>query len=512
MKKTNRKVFIFSILLTICLIHVSCKKDDVIKESVSQNWNALLENINDPLPPDSYSYEETLISEDTILQNGERWICQTREISATNNPSDFLVIGGAAGEYIWPFSLVQGNTITSPSPERIPVRRGAGELIIDNLTGTNVSSVLIDETTHSNVIEAANEIISNQSNNFPAKLNLNILKVRSQEELAWKLGLNAKFFRFFSAESNFEMSKDQNVNTFIVELKQSYYTLFTERPSKLEDFFHPEVTTKDLEPFIANDNPPAYVSSVTYGRIFYLLIESVEESASIEASLNASFAYGGFDGSGKHVSDLKSLKIQAFVYGGEKDAATEAIKAGPAQLDKFLTELNNGATITSGVPLSYTIRSVKTDKLLKNGIATEYELQNCELLPPNIDLYPLEIDFGSVCPWESFTKTLIITNSGGSETFYEFSLKNCFWELQAPTPCASSDFTGSFSLLPGESKIINITISTALGGLGAPNLCLSKLASTDCYYELTWDSGTKNGVINIPLKIEKILSSNDPSC
>jgi hypothetical protein len=57
-----------------------------------------------------------------------------------------------------------------------------------------------------------------------------------------------------------------------------------------------------------------------------------------------------------------------------------AINSGQGTLDDWRQNLNDAATITTGLPLSYVVRSVATDMIVKNGIATQYETRDCDFV------------------------------------------------------------------------------------------------------------------------------------
>ena len=60
----------------------------------------------------------------------------------------------------------------------------------------------------------------------------------------------------------------------LVELKEEYYTMSFVTPTSVEAFFDPSLTAEELQTKIGPDNPVAFIKSVTFGRIFYLLYES----------------------------------------------------------------------------------------------------------------------------------------------------------------------------------------------------------------------------------------------
>ena len=80
-------------------------------------------------------------------------------------------------------------------------------------------------------------------------------------------------------------------------------------PMGSEGVFGPNVRATDLAPYMGPGNPPVYVSSVTYGRRFFLLIESTssvtEMKASIQASYDAALVSGSLDASAIYVKNLQ---------------------------------------------------------------------------------------------------------------------------------------------------------------------------------------------------------------
>ena len=81
----------------------------------------------------------------------------------------------------------------------------------------------------------------------------------------------------------------------------------------------------DLDPFIGPGNPAAYISSVAYGRRFYILVESTQTSTEIEAAISASYnaaaAGGAIDAEATYVRDLDEVRIKVHAMGGDQSLA-----------------------------------------------------------------------------------------------------------------------------------------------------------------------------------------------
>jgi len=76
------------------------------------------------------------------------------------------------------------------------------------------------------------------------------------------------------ASAAFGMSFSEEKTRMLVKLHQSYYTMVYDDPAGLDGVFTPDITVNDLRNYSGNGNPICYISSVTYGRVFYLLYES----------------------------------------------------------------------------------------------------------------------------------------------------------------------------------------------------------------------------------------------
>lgn len=358
------------------LLILSCSRNP---KAPSDDIDGIIDQAGELPEPRVYVEDDTLSVQEELVNVGtnvETWVCREIRRSIGEAPEEFPIFSPNA-DVIWPGAALQGASITSPTPDRIIAKRGTGKVVINNITGTFHSSESVPEVTISNILGAANKIIADQPDKFPANLAISIERVRTKEEFALRLQANASFFGLFSSSASFNFDENDVYSRFLVTLNQAFYALIFERPPRVQDFFHPDVTPGDLAPFIGPNNPPAYISSVTYGRIFYLLIESTEDWRSMSGSISADFLFGGASGSFKHISELKNLRVQAFAFGGDKDEALNAVLGGLSNLQSFLTSLKAGAQIRSALPLSYVLRSVRSDKVVKNGLATEYVIKDC---------------------------------------------------------------------------------------------------------------------------------------
>ncbi len=484
--------------LVLSLVFLVCKQADQATSPETEDADRitaidnLIKAAGDYTEPDS-SYSETKVVEEES-RGIELWRCVRTTIDARLAPDRFSIFDPNA-EVIWPGAALQGKSIQFPTPDPIIARRAGGSVIINNITGNPLSSVSLAEVTQSNVISAANEIIRNQSDKFPADVAISYARVRSKEELALKLGANASFFGLFSSKGRFELTDKEEVSTFIVTLSQSFYTLVFERPARAADFFHQEVTANDLKPFVGPGNYPVYVSSVTYGRTFYLLVSAVENAETIKASLSASFIFGGFKGDFTHVSSLKGLYVQAFALGGDAQEAFNAVIGGIGSLDNFIAHLRNAADIRLAKPLSYAIRSVQSATLVKNEVNTKFTVSDCApvFAVSDLSIDPAYINFGDVCAGKTASRAIVIRNNGAIKVALDVKASSTCGIANRQT-CFPIDPKGTFELESGSSKVFQVTFTPCFGGLGGIGCC----GYLDCPVTLKLKAGNQENIVTIP--------------
>lgn len=329
---------------------------------------------------------EDRVTDDGGAQITQRWICTTKTLSVLDGNGQYPLFNTNA-DVIYPGNLLQGKTLQNATPSPIVVERAGGTISYDLNNGNLSSTFTVDQVSKSSIQDAMNNIIANAGDVVPANFVLDIEEVQSEEQLALEMGLNVSTFTT-KVSSNMSFSTDRQYNRFLVKLTQSYYTMSFDLPTSLDQLFDESVTPEQLATYVQPDNPATFISSVTYGRIFYMLVESTSSSQEMSAKLNVS--YGAFQNKAEGSVDVDSfqemnnVKIKVIAYGG--DAAGAISLAGESTIQNVAQRLAESTDIRAGSPLSYVVRSVeRPDKIVGTSIATEYDVVDCELkgiLPP----------------------------------------------------------------------------------------------------------------------------------
>jgi len=323
------------------------------------------------------TFEESEAEEFEVESGNEQYFCTRKTVNLTEGYSDYPQFDPNS-QVIFPGNLLQGNTLDNATPSGIPVDRGPGTIVINLVNGASSASRQLEKVGLGSVFDAMNEIIADNPGDLPARTTYSMERISSREQLG--VSLRAEYNSLSTdVQASFSYESDVSYNRFLVRLTQSYYTIAFEAPTDPADFFGPDVTVEQLSRYVQPGNPAAYVSSVTYGRVFYLLIQSTDSVQEIEASVDASFngavAGGSIGGDVKYVSELSSVKIGGYAIGGNANQAAAALTGDFDALKTFIAE---GGTITTGQPLSYTVNAANDPaRQLKVKVATEYDIVDC---------------------------------------------------------------------------------------------------------------------------------------
>jgi hypothetical protein len=131
---------------------------------------------------------------------------------------------------------------------------------------------------------------------------------------------------------------------------------------------------------MAAENPPVYISTVTYGRMLLVFFTADESSEKLASSIEAAYS-AGFGSLQAHLSTeqlnvLRSSHIIVLALGGNAGAVTD-ILAGD-KISGLQRYLNTGATFTlnsPAFPISYQVKHIRDGSLAKLGYTTNYTSQ-----------------------------------------------------------------------------------------------------------------------------------------
>lgn len=386
--KSSLKVLLL-LMSTLLLGLTGCSKDnDPLAPTGGSNNNGEFREVlasggdfEEPVPKNEVIEER---SEPEPGPDGTFWVCSEKTYDFVSAPSEYAGFN-PNDNIVYPGNLLQGATLQSATPEPIFVKRAGGSISIDLLNGSSEVSSTVDEMSRSKVRQAANDILAANNGIIPARFNVDTYKVQSREQMAASLGVNVSTLTSdFNARLSFE--QDTRYNRVVVVLNQTFYQMDYDDPVNDAQVFAPEVTPADLEPYVGPGNPAAYISSVSYGRRFYILVESTqtetEIEAAIQASYNAAAAGGSIDADATYVKNLSEVRVKVHAMGGDQALALNTFNGDFGAVREFLTQ---GADFRTGVPLIYSLRALKDRRSIAVKVATTYTVKECVPIEDSIE-------------------------------------------------------------------------------------------------------------------------------
>ncbi len=200
-------------------------------------------------------------------------------------------------------------------------------------------------------------------------------------------------------------------NCFSVQ--NSGYTLAYDPPSDPAKVFAPSVTVEELQNYMGPDNPPMYISSVTYGRILIFKMTSRRSYEDIKAAMKWKVLGIGSEDSLRHKRILTESELQVLVLGGNASQGVLPILGNDVK--SYIQQGANWSADSPGVPIAYTTKYLKNHQVAKLGYTTEFEVWECQLGTQLIKVTFHNIEVISDCDGGF---------NGKGEFYYEFKVDN----------------------------------------------------------------------------------------
>jgi hypothetical protein len=302
---------------------------------------------------------------------------------------------------LFPGSVVKGNSLKDGVLNDIAVKRNAGYLTIsykDNQDKEHSYTDTVKEANFQNVQDAVMKLTDRlPDGNQVARISFEKTESHELEETFLRLGISAKWMSG-SAKANLEKNFSSNKSKYFVKVVQPYYDIsFQTKYDKSQqpsDFFSSDVSSADILKAMTDtaNNPPAYVKSISYGRMLLLLIESDASQKDLTAGLEATFS--GTSASGKielsvgQKTAINNSKINMIALGGSSEAVIKILTGN--KLDSLNTYLKEGANFSKkspAFPITYVTSYLKTNEVAKLSFTTNYADKTCIVNPKEIDFF-----------------------------------------------------------------------------------------------------------------------------
>jgi thiol-activated cytolysin len=367
----------------------------------------------------------------------------------SGNVDDLLILSPIHG-VVWPGALVRADQdLVRGTPTPIQCRRAPVWLSVD-LPGIGGRGVFaVEDPSHGTVQAAIDRALDYWNDNqyregYVSKSRSKYVatSVYSNEQLAASLGLNYWSLKG-SLATQFQRTTTKESRVAMALFKQVFYTVSFEPPPHPGAVFHPSVGLEEVRNNMSRDIPPAYVSSVDYGRILMLRIESSADTKQTDVEGTLKYLSAQVDASASHRKTLEKSKVTLITIGGNAEVNTRAVDASRIEDLHLVIQGKNAlyAKNNPGQPIAYTIRFLKDGRLAKMGYSTDYTEMTYERHPHG---------------WIAFR------NSGAYVAKFFMTWK----EGNQPKSWSSGNKTAGYFekiLLKGNAREINIHAQAATG-------------------------------------------------
>lgn len=324
--------------------------------------------------------------------DGNNYIVYTRTKQTMKNDSFDVAVPSANLDVTYPGATLLANSkLVDGKPQTLAGKRGAVTLTI-NLPGmTEDGTRVIPEASYANVLSATNSILNQWYDKcggkyqIPANMSYNSSLVHDEKSLQLKFGCNVGFLQQkIGIDFNAIASKKKSV--FLVEYKQVFYTASVTPFSEPADAFDPSVSVELLRNNGMNDdNPPAYVGSVVYGRQVFVKFESTAKAQDLSAMLNAAVSVRGVDISpaieGKYKNVIENTRVSIVAMGGTPlDIKNAALSKDADSINNAILNNVELSPQNPAFPLTYKVVFLKDNKTADFCGTTEYVEENYETL------------------------------------------------------------------------------------------------------------------------------------
>ncbi|GGJ39106.1 thiol-activated cytolysin family protein [Deinococcus roseus] len=326
-------------------------------------------------------------SQETQQAPDGNYLCQVRQVSFSNTPEEFVTFEGAMGN-LWLGNLAQGEGLKGGSFKGLSVPANQRQPLTLYLGGLNFAGNRETvNATASEVSTGIGNLLSRfKSTGLQAGAGTVFSKVTVSESLESSLiqaGFNASYLTA-SVKGSLEKRSSQKRNKvtgFFIQ-KVFQVALDTQGQTPASALFGTLTPISTLESLGASkelsySNLPAYVSSIAYGRMVAVSMESNYTEDQMTAALEASYSGLFASATGRFKTDLKEVlqesSIEVKVLGGDEESAKRLIRSGQFA-DYFGVQ---STPIETFRPISYTLRYIGNNDVAAVNKTTDFEIKEC---------------------------------------------------------------------------------------------------------------------------------------
>ena len=364
-------------LLFSLLVFSACSSDDPVAPSGAslQDLDGILEHAGhlDPLAGEQNEVTDTWTEED----NGYEYTYEVHDVVDNIESIAYL---GLNDDVIWTGSLIQGKDAHDFVYVPIAVRRAPITLSIslESSQTTGDLSLVVDDPKLSSVRQGISDLIAQSvgpGTHVPARVEFTHEQIYSASQMSLFVGADVRY-GVGSLNTQFNWESTTRKTKIMAKYMQIYYSVDMDTPTSPRALFPGDASINEFKAAFPKGSMPLYVSSVSYGFMALMCIETEFKAEEMGLALEA--AYSGvvdveldFGYTAQEVMESSSVKI--IVYGGST-AGLDQIENGFEGFMKVVEASQDFTPESPGVPLVYRFRHVRDNTLALVTLTSQYTL------------------------------------------------------------------------------------------------------------------------------------------
>ena len=248
-------------------------------------------------------------------------------------------------------------------------------------TGESIKITVDDPSKLSNVRQGINNLLKSAittDTKVPAKFDYVSEQVYRSADKNLTLGVSGSYAKA-SVNYDFDWETEAYENKILSIYKQVYYTVDVDLPAAPYDLFDASAGVEGLAAALPTGSMPMYVSSVSYGWMALLFIETNYSKDQMDMALDVAYDPNGdleveLDAGYSAKTILQSSKIQIIVYGGSTAGITANTLTGYSGLLELIEGSKDFGSESPAVPISFRLRHLSDNLIAKIALTEEYTI------------------------------------------------------------------------------------------------------------------------------------------
>ena len=398
---------VLPVSMAVCAVTVaSCSQDELLTQTKEQSEEGVLSNpreirnylktlplapmmtrANGPITPDDgtplpVEEEDPVVETQGVLDGiPGNWVKTTRHYKIKQTFDENFLFDPTS-DVVYPGCVLKGGTIANGTYAMITSHKTGDVTFSISLSPADPSkahetSATVPNIRKSEYQEVWNKWATMDWKESPVTTIQSVEKINSQEELVTKLGV-AVTAPVANGSINLGFNFNKKKNHILARLIQKHFTVSTDAPKKGTIF---ESIDKDA----LDGYQPVYISSINYGRIIYLSIETDEKERNINEAIE--FALNKIKGVDVNVSAdqavnyrkmLAKSDVHITVLGGGKTIQQEILKG---DIDSFQRFLAADIPMEQMYPISFSLRYAVDNSQARVVSSSEFTVTQRDFVP-----------------------------------------------------------------------------------------------------------------------------------